>query len=183
MYGTSFLVPWESMTPTEIRAYKQRAIDRGVARMGPAPGLNIVTTPDDLTVRLIRAQADLAVTGSTVNEDQWAWTLAAGLNAGLVNVQLASNQLVVFYGVDDYDANPVATLMTFATAAAGGVTKMIVDLQDCRGFTYCAGMFSEPVVYDPQQRIYISVESDAVHAPEMIKLLGYMIEPSGTTLS
>jgi len=183
MYGTSFLVPQETMTLTEIRNYKEAAIKAGVDRMGPSPGLGIVTTPDDLTVRIIRAQADLAVTGSTVGEDQWAWTLAAGINAGLVNVLLPANQLVVFYGVDDYDANPVATLMTFGTAATGGVTKMIVDLQECRGFTYCAGMFSEPVVYDPQQRIYITVESDAIHAPEFIKLLGYLIEPSGTTLS
>ena len=179
-YGTSFLVPWEGMTLTDIKSYKQRAMEVGVARMLE---LKLATTSDDLMVRLIRAQADLAVTGSTAGEDQWAWTLAAGLNAGLVNVVLAANQIVVFYGIDDFDANPVATLFMFLTAVAGGTTKMIVDLADCRGFTYCAGMLSEPVVYDPQQRVYISVESDAVHAPEMIKLLGYVIEPRGTVIS
>lgn len=186
MYGTSFLVPWEPMTATNIERYKQEALSVGLNRMGPGvpglPGLGVVTNTDDLQVRDIRAFADLAVTGSTVNEDQWAWTLAAGLNAGLVNVVLAANQLVVFYGIDDYDANPVASLFMFLTAAAGGSTKMIVDLQNCRGFTYCAGMLSEPVVYDPQARIYISVESDAAHAPEMIKLMGYMIEPRGTVV-
>jgi len=181
MYGTSFLVPWETMTLSDIKAYKERAISVGVARMGTGQ-LNLVTTPDDLTVRTIRAQADLAV--GTAGEDEWGFNLAAaGLNAGLVNIVLAANQLVVFYGIDDYDANPVATLVMFLTAAAGGTTKMIVDLQDCRGFTFCAGMLSEPVVYDPQSRIYISMESDAIHTPEYIALLGYVIEPRGTVVS
>jgi len=181
MYGTSFLVPWETMTASDIKSYKQRAIDVGVERMGPSPGLGIVTTPDDLTVRTIRAFADLVV--GTVNEDEWGFNLVAGLNAGLVNVVLAANQLVVFFGIDDYDANPVATLVMFLTAPAGGTTKMIVDLQDVRGFTFCAGMLSEPVVYDPQSRIYISMESDANHAPEYIALLGYVVEPRGTVVS
>jgi len=179
-YGTSFLVPWEGMTLTDIKAYKGRAIDLGVNRMGPGE-LGVVTTPADLTVRTIRAQADLGV--GTAAEDEWGFNLAAGLNAGLVNVVLAANQLVVFYGIDDYDANPVATLVMFLTAVAGGTTKMIVDLQTVRGFTYCAGMLSEPVVYDPQSRIYISMESDAAHTPEYIALLGYVIEPRGTVIS
>jgi hypothetical protein len=180
MYGTSFLVPWEGLSLTKIESYKQRAIDEGVARMGPGQ-LNLVTTPEDLTVRTIRAQADLGV--GTVAEDEWGFNLAAGLNAGAINVVLAANQLVVFYGIDDYDANPVATLVMFLTAVAGGTTKMIVDLQTTRGFTYCAGMLSEPVVYDPQSRIYVSMESDAAHAPEYIAFLGYVIEPRGTVVS
>lgn len=179
MYGTSFLVPWEAMTLTDIKGYKSEAIRVGVERMLQ---LKLVTTPDDLTVRSFRANADLGV--GTGGQDEWAIALPLlGLNVGVISQLLPANQIVVFYGIDDYDANPVATLVMFFTAIAGGTTKMIVDLQDCRGFTYCAGMLSEPVVYDPQQLVYVSMETDVIHATEFIKFMGYIIEPRGTVVS
>jgi len=181
MYGTSWLVPWEGMTLTDQRSFKERAINAGVARLGPPPGLNIVTTPDDLQVRPIRAFADFGV--GTINEDEWQFTLVAGLNAGAITVVARpANQIVVFFGIDDHDTAPVATLVYFRTAPVGGTTKMLVDLQWCRGFTYCAGMLSEPVVYDPQQNIYVDIEAEAGHL-EYIVFMGYVIEPRGQVVS
>jgi len=179
MYGTSFLAPQETMTLTDIKTYKLNAIAAGIKHM---LDLAVASTEDNLVVRDIRANADLGY--GTALENEWAFNLVAGADtifaAAAAN---PANRAVVFYGIDDYDANPVGTLVTFRTAAVGGTTKMMVDLQNCRGFTYCAGMLSEPVVYDPQETVVISIQTDANHAPEMIKFLGYVIEPHGTVVS
>jgi len=180
MYGTSFLVPMETMTLTDIKSYKQAAIAAGVTHM---LRLALTTTDANLVVRDIRAFADLAV--GTVNEDEWGLNLAAaGANVGAItSAALPANRIIVFYGIDDYDTAPMATLVTFRTALLGGTTKMLVDLQNCRGFTYCAGMLSEPVVYDPSELVIVDIAADAIHAPEYIKFLGYVIEPRGMVVS
>ena len=178
MYGRSWIVPWEGMTLTKQESYKQGAIDVGVSRM---QGLRLVTTQDDLMVRPIRAFADFGI--GTVNEDEWEINLVAGLNAGAITVLARpANQIVVFFGIDDYEVNPVATLVYFRTALAGGTTKMLVDLQWLRGFTYCAGMLAEPVVYDPQQNIFVDIEAEGANLEYMV-FMGYVIEPRGQVVS
>lgn len=179
MYGTSFLVPQETMTLTDIKSFKERAIQVGVQHV---ISLALATTDANLVVRDIRAFLDLAV--GTVNQDEWAFGLAAGLNAGAItSAALPANRIIVFYGIDDYDEEPEATIVIFRTALAGGTTKMLVDLQGCRGFTFCAGMLSEPVVYDPSETIIVDIAADAAHDPEYIKFMGYVIEPRGTVVS
>jgi len=179
MFGTSWLVPVERMTLTHQRGYWEKALMQAVDRMLE---LKLVTSQDDLVVRLIRSFDDLGV--GTILENEWAFALAAGANAGAITaVARPSNQIVVFAGIDDHDAAPVATTVTFRTAAAGGTTKMMVDLQVCRGWVLSAGMLSEPVVYDPQQNIVVDINSDAVHAREDIVFLGYVVEPRGGVVS
>jgi len=179
MYGTSFLVPQETMTLTDIKSYRQQAAAVGVKHM---IDLALATTDANLVVRDIRANTDLGY--GTALENEWAFNLVAGADTAFAAAAvLPANRIVVFYGIDDFDANPVGTLVTFATAAVGGTTKMIVDLQDCRGYTYCAGMLSEPVVYDPNELIVIRIQTDANHAPEIIKFMGYVIEPRGGVVS
>lgn len=178
VFGTSWLVPWEPMTLTKIETYKMEAINIAIDR---AIRLALATDERGLMVRTFRAFADLGV--GTVNEDEWGFNLAAGLNAGQINIAVPANQIMVFYGIDDYDANPVATLVTFRTALIGGTTKMQVDLQTCRGFTYCAGMLSEPIVYDRLDQVVVDIQSDAAHAPEMILFMGYVVTPRGAVVS
>jgi hypothetical protein len=178
-FGTSWIVPWETMTLTEIKAYKEAALLAGVKR---ALDLKIVTDESQLTAVPPRAFADIGI--GTVAEDEWAFNLAvAGLNAAIINVAIPANQVWVWYAIDDWDPAPQATLVTFRTALVGGTTKMQVDLQDCRGFTFCAGMLSEPIVYDRSEQMVVDIQSDAIHVPEYIKFMGYVILPRGARLS
>lgn len=174
MYGMSFLVPADQMTLTDQRQYKERAIAQGVSRLGKN-GLGLVTNEDGVMVRAIRANADFLI--SVAGQDEWILPLAAGINAGVLNViGRPANQIVVFYGIDDYDPNPVATLVTFGTAAVGGVTKAVVDLQVGRGWMDSACFLAEPIVYDPQDIIYVTMEAIAAHN-ELCAFLGYIFEP------
>lgn len=178
MYGTSFIAPQETMTLMDITRYKLGAIQAGIDHM---LALAIASSDANLVVRDIRANADLGY--GTALENEWTFNLVAGADTVFAAAAAnPANRAVVFYGIDDFDANPVATLVTFRTAAVGGTTKMLVDLQNCRGFTYCAGMLSEPVVYDPQETVVISIQTDAANL-EQIKFLGYVIEPRGTVVS
>ena len=177
-YGLSYIVPWEILTATKIEQYKVDARQGGIDR---ALELKIATDEAGLAARTPRAQADVGI--GTVLEDEWAFNLAAGNNAAIINVAIPLNEIWVWYGIDQWDANPQATLVTFRTAAVGGTTKMQVDLQDCRGFTFCAGMLAEPVVYDRSERMVIDIQSDAAHVPEYIKFMGFIITTRGTVLS
>jgi len=179
MYETSFLVPQEGMTLTAQNKYKEDAINFGVARM---LALKLVTNQDDLTVRVIRAFTDFGV--GTITEEEWRFNLALGLNAGALTVLARpANQIVVFWGIDNFDTNPEVTLVTFRTAAVGGTTKMMVDCQITRGLLTSSGFLSQPVVYDPQQNIIVDINADAASATQQCIFNGYIVEPRGQVLS
>ena len=181
MYSTSFLVPVDGMTLTDQKSYRQGAINQAIGR---ALDLKIATNPDDLSVRLIRAYSDLAV--GTASEEEWKHTLvAATANAIITKTGRKANQLIVFYGLLDDDANPQATLVTFKTASTGGTTKFIGDMQILWSKLVPEAMFSEAVVYDPQEDVYVDVNADgaSVAGGERIVFLGFIVEPKGSVLS
>jgi len=182
MYGTSFLVPVDSMTLTDQKSYKLSAIQAGVARMME---LSLVTTMDDLLVRLIRPHADLGVGVGAAAEENWRFNLAiAGLNPGAITrINRPSNEIVVFFGIDNWDANPEVTVVTFRTALTGGTTKMMVDTQICRGHVNSAGFLSEPVVYDPQEDVYVDIAADVISATQQCIFNGYIITKHGQVIS
>lgn len=177
-YGLSYLVPWEIMTPTNIEQFKRDARQAGINR---ALELKVATVDSGLVARTPRANADVGI--GTALQDEWAFTLVVGLNAAIINVAIPLNEIWVWYAIDQWDPAPQATLVTFRTAPVGGTTKMQVDLQDCRGFTFNAGMLAEPVVYDRSERMVVDIQSDAAHAPEYIKFMGFIITTRGTVLS
>lgn len=181
MYGTSFLVPVDNMTLTDQKSYKSRAITVGVGRMME---LKLATSMDDLSVRLIRPNADFGVGVGVAAEENWRFNLAAGLNANAITVVARpANEIVVFFGIDNWDANPEVTLVTFKTAVVGGTTKMMVDTQICRGYLNSAGFLSEPVVYDPQEDIYVDIAADAIGATQQCIFNGYIITKRGQVVS
>lgn len=177
-YGLSYIVPWQVMSLTRIEQFKNDSRQAGINR---ALELKIATNDSGLVVRPPRANLDVGI--GTVGEDEWGFNLAAGLNAAIINVPIPTNEIWVWYAIDQWDAAPQATLVTFRTAPVGGTTKMQVDLQDCRGFPFCAGMLGEPVVYDRSERMVVDIQSDAAHVPEYIKFMGFIITTRGTVLS
>ncbi len=181
-YGTSFLVPVDNLTLTDQRTYKALAISRGVERYME---LRLATSVKDLVVRTIRPNADFGVGVGAAAEENWRFNLAAaGLNANAITVLARpANQIVVFFGIDNWDANPEVTLVTFKTAVAGGTTKMMVDTQICRGYINSAGFLSEPVVYDPQEDILVDIAADAISATQQCIFNGYIIEKRGQVIS
>jgi len=177
-YGLSYIVPWETLSLTKIESYKTQAQQKGVAR---ALELKIATQDAGLVARSPRANADVGI--GTALEDEWAFNLAAGNNPAAINVAIPMNEVWVWFGIDQWDPNPQATLITFRTAIVGGTTKMQIDLQDCRGFMFNAGMLAEPVVYDRTEQMVVDIQSDAAHVPEYIKFLGYIISTRGNVIS
>ena len=182
MYGTSFIVPVDNMTLTDQKSYKARAIAIGTSRMME---LKLATSVDDLLVRLIRPNADWGVGVGAAGEENWRFNLAvAGLNANAVTVAARpANEIVVIFGIDNWDANPEVTLVTFKTAVAGGTTKMMIDMQLCRGYMNSAGFLSEPVVYDPQEPIFVDIAADAIAATQQCIFNGYIITKRGQVVS
>ncbi len=181
VYGTSNLVPVDDMTLTDQKSYKRTAINIGVARF---MALNLSTSVENLMVRAIRPNADFGVGVGAAAEENWRFNLAVGLNANAITVLARpANQIVVFFGIDNWDANPEVTMVTFKTAVAGGTTKMLVDVQICRGYLNSAGFLSEPVVYDPQDNIMVDIAADAASANQQCIFNGYIIEPRGQVVS
>lgn len=182
MYGTSYLVPVDNMTLTDQRTYKLKAIEAGVGRMME---LALVTSVDDLLVRLIRPKADLGVGVGAAAEENWRFNLTiAGLNPGAITqIARPANEIVVFFGIDNWDASPEVTIVTFRTALTGGTTKMMVDTQICRGYLNSAGFLSEPVVYDPQEDIYVDIAADAISGTQQCIFNGYIITKRGQVVS
>ncbi len=181
MYGTSYIVPVDNMTLTDQKSYKQKAMAAGLARM---IDLKLATTMDDLLVRAIRPNADFGIGVGVAAEENWRFNLAAGLNANAITVAVRpANEIIVFFGIDNWDANPEVTMVTFKTAVAGGTTKMLVDTQICRGYLNSAGFLSEPVVYDPQEDIYVDIAADVIMATQQCDFNGYIIEKRGQVVS
>ena len=181
MYGTSYIVPVDNMTLTDQKSYKQKAMAAGLARM---IDLKLATTMEDLLIRAIRPNADFGVGVGAAAEENWRFNLAVGANANAITVAVRpANEIIVFFGIDNWDANPEVTMVTFKTAAAGGTTKMMVDTQLCRGYLNSAGFLSEPVVYDPQEPIFVDIAADAVAATQQCIFNGFVMTKRGQVVS
>ena len=178
-YETSFGVPIGRMSITDQKRYVERAIDLGVADY---MALNLTTNVDNVSVRLLRSNADFGL--GTANENEWRFNLAAANNAAAINwAARRADQIVVIYGCDNYDIAPCVTLITWRTAAAGGTTKMIIDTQISRGYMESGIFFCQPVVYGPQDNVIADIQADNASATQQLAIWGFVVEKRGVLLS
>ena len=178
-YQKSFGVPVGRMSITDQKRYVQDAIDQGVAMF---MDLKLTTSVDNVSVRLLRANADFGL--GTVLENEWRFNLVAANNAAAINwAARRADQIVVVYGCDNYDIAPCVTLITWRTAAAGGTTKMMIDTQISRGYMESGIFFSQPVVYGSQEDVIADIQADNASATQQLAIWGFIVEKRGTVLS
>lgn len=178
-YETSFGVPIGRMSITEQRNYVERAITLGVKNY---MDLKLTTDEKNVSVRLLRANADFGL--GTANENEWRFNLAAANNAAAINwAGRRADQIVVIYGCDNFDVAPCVTLITWRTATAGGTTKLILDTQISRGYMESGIFFCQPVVYQPQDDVVADIQADNASATQQLALWGFIVEKRGALLS
>jgi len=179
----SYLIPTAELTLTDIKAFKNAAIEAGILRAVDKLGVS----RGELNVREALPLTDFPGAWATeyyispaIAAVGWAWA-SGGAAVGVLPV----GRVAVFYKVADADANPAYTGVRFRIGATGASTlasfffQLMVDNKlesDC--------YFSEPVVYDPQDNVFIEAYSRiAAHAAEELSFGCFIIEKVGAIVS
>lgn len=190
----SYVIPTSELTKGAIREFKSKAIEAGIAAAVRA-GFG---ARNQLVVRHAFPRTDFGspTTGYT-NEIYIGGVIAlAAINAwgspfSTVGVlpgvcpQLANNKVAVFYKVADTEGAPAITAVRFrqgATAASTLATFFLQQPQDAK--LEPDVYFSEPVVYNPQDWVFIEVYYvAAVAVGEHIPFEAFIIERLGGNVS
>ncbi len=183
----SYAIPVNELTLTDIKNYKQAAIDAGVAR---AVKLGIASSAAELVAREALPFTDLgtAATGWTTEYYRTGavaaatWTLVGN---SLAAATLPVGRIAVFYKIADADANPQITAVRFMVGATGATTKGVFNIQLPLDNKLETDMYlSEPVVYDQQDILFIQCYARAAIAvAEELSFGCFIVERLGGTVS
>ncbi len=188
----SYVVPTNELTLTDIKKYKGDAINAGISR---ALALGIGRVETELVVRHALPFTDFGngAVGWTIEEYRNPVIAAAGwgsaFDAGALPANaptLATGKVAVFYKFADYSANPVITGVRFRIGGTGATTKGTFFLQLETGAKLEPDVyFSEPVVYDPQDVVYIENYYDGAIGAlgEQFAFGAFIIERLGANIS
>jgi len=188
----SYAVPTNELTLTDIKGFKSAAQEAGILR---ALSLGIGSSREELVIREALPLTDMSlVTVNGYGTEYYitdaitavGWQLVFNTVAGaVVSPVLAANKVAVFYKVADADGDPAATAVRFMVGPGGATTKAVFPIQlgidnKLESDLY----FSKPVVYDPQDTLFIQFYSRvAVHVAEELSFGCYIIERQGATVS
>jgi len=188
----SYVIPTNELTLTDIKTFKAAAEEAGIAR---ALTLGIARSRNELVVREAYPRADLgtAATGWTTEEyismaipaaNAWCSAFSAGALPGTVH-QLSRAQVAVFYKFADTETAPVVTGVRFRVGATGSTTKASFYTQLATEAKLEPDVyFSEPVIYDPDDWIYIEIyPTGNIGGQESIPFGCFIIERTGGTVS
>jgi len=187
----SYAIPTNELTLTDIKTFKNGAIEAGIAR---ALALGLARTRDELVVREAFPNTDFGAgaVGWTTEEYLSGAIAVAGwgspFDAGALPANaptLARTKVAVFYKFADTEANPVVTGVRFRVGATGATTKASFFVQMPINTKLEPDVyFSEPVVYDPEDVLYIECYyTAAVAVAEHIPFGCFIVERVGATIS
>ena len=193
----SYAIPTNELTLTDIRGFKTMAIEAGIAR---ALALGIGRTREELVVREANPLPDLGsvalgtgyaanyyVTTALVPGAAWFPVHNTAVVAGAVNAfTLARTQVAVFYKIADATANPECTGVRFRVGPTGNTTKASFFIQLPLDIKLESEVYlSEPVVYDPEDVLYIEFYPRAILGPngEELSFGCFIVERTGATVS
>jgi hypothetical protein len=188
----SYVVPTNELTLTDIKSFRMAAAEAGVTR---ALALGIARTREELIVRHALPFTDFggAAIGWTIEQYRNPVIAAAGwgspFDAGALPAfapTLANSKVAVFFKFADYDPNPVITGVRFRVGGTGATTKATFFFQLETGAKLEPDVyFTEPVVYDPQDVVYIESYYDAPVGAlgEDFAFGAFIIERAGANVS
>lgn len=189
----SYAIPTNELTVTDIKQYKAAAIAAGIST---ALAAGIARSANDLVVRegFPRTDYGAAVTFGWLNENYitaaiaavnaWASAFSNGVLPGSA-VTLARTKVAVFYKFADTMAQPVITATRFRLGANGSSTLATFFTQlPTQAKLEPDIYFSEPVVYQPEDVIFIEIYNTAVIAVgETIPYGSFVVERLGGNVS
>lgn len=179
----SYAIPTNELTLTDIKAYKNAAIEAGIQRAMVKLGL----TRGEEVVREALPGIDFpgAYTGLVQNYITGAlaagWNFVGNLGAAAV---LPVGMVAVFYKIADWAAAPNITAVAFRVGGTGASQKAIFNIQVPLNTKLESEVYlSEPVVYDPQDVLFIQCYAIAAGPAENLGFGCFIIEKVGPNVS
>jgi hypothetical protein len=187
----SYIVPTNELTLTDIKMFRSAAVESGITR---ALALGLARTRDELVVRYLLPGTDLGITTGWALEQYRNPVIAAAgwgspFDTGALPAfapTLANSKVAVFFKFADYSANPSVSAIRFRVGGTGATTKGVFQLQlETNAKLEPDVYFTEPVVYDPQDVVYIEFYyTQAVAAlAESFAFNAFIVERAGANVS
>lgn len=179
----SYAIPTNELTLTDIKQFKMDAVEAGVLRgmdkLGIARGEEVVreAQPGIDFVLAYGATIENYITGVLAA----GWNFVGALGAAAV---LPVGMVAVFYKIADWTANPDVTAVRFRVGGTGASTKgsfmiQVPIMTKLEPEVY----LSEPIVYDPQDTLFIQCYAVAGGAAENLGFGCFIIEKVGANIS
>ena len=133
-----------------------------------------------LTLRYIRPDDDMDAGGVTY--EQW---LTAALTAGteytfINNITLDVQRVLGIYGFFVDEPNPSPAEFRFRQNTGGTLPLAFVNVQHVRSNLVNKGVFTDFILYDPQDIMNITIIPSVTDAGgQVVGFLGYVAEPKG----
>lgn len=182
----SYPIATNELTLTDIKSFRGGAVEAGIAR---ALALTIASNRSELVVfealPLTNFGAALYTTEQYVSGVPGAtgW-MAAGDGGGVGTLPVG--QVAVFYKAANASAvvPPVLIACRFRVGATGASTKAVFQVQlAIENKLESDVYFSEPVVYDPQDRLFIQVYAVVAGAAENFAFGCFIVSRLGPEIS
>lgn len=179
----SYTIPPSELSLADRKGYINSClaagIERGVKKLGVAPNELVVREALPLT-DFPGAYATEHYVSPVIAAIGWGFA-GSGAAVGVLPV----GRVAVFYKGADADAAPAFTAVRFRLGPTGATTlasfyfQLIIDNKQDSDF-----YFSEPVVYDPQDNVFIQAYSRiAAHAAEELSFGCFIVEKVGSVVS
>jgi len=184
----SYIVPTNELTLTDIKAFRASAIEAGISR---ALALGLARTREELVARAMLPATDLGVAIGWALEQYRNPVIAAAGWGSVYDVAqgptLAVNKVAVFFKFANYSAAPVMSGIRFRVGGTGATTKAVFMFQLELGAKLEPDVyFTEPVVYDPQDVVFLEAYYTAATAALVGQNFAYgafVIERAGANVS
>ena len=182
----SYGIPTNELTLTAMANYKIKAREAGIAR---ALDLGVARVREELVYREAHPGLDFAAAYTATVENYITAVLVAGWqlvgSTGLAAV-LPVGTVAVFYKIMDWQAapGPDVTAVRFRVGATGASTRASFMIQQFINVKLEPEIWlSEPVVYDPQDTLFIQCYAAAGGATEDLGFGCFIVERTGATIS
>ena len=188
----SYLIATNELTLTDIKAFRAGAVEAVVSR---ALALGIAQNRSELVVRSALPFTDFGAgatgwslefyQGPAITTTGWGSVYNTGVVATFAPT-LANTKVAVFYKFADYSPVPAITGIRFRVGGTGATTKATFISQLETGAKLEPDVYlSEPIVYDPQDIIYIEAYYSAAVAAgaEQFAFGAFVCERLGANIS
>jgi len=159
----SYVISTNEITLTDIKGFRGASVEAGIAR---ALALGLARSRDELIVREALPATDFGTatgwalefySNPAIAAAGWGSPFSTGALPAFAPT-LANSKVAVFYKFSDWSANPAIAAIRFRIGGTGATTKVVYQTQLITGTKLEPDMyFTEPVVYDPQDVVYIEV--------------------------